>query len=64
MNILFCHHAGTARKGSSVHFAEAINRLILHFDIWVKVYGSRYSRIEQENLWKTVFKKFEVVWSV
>ena len=29
---------------------------------WIQ-YGTKYSRVEQVNLWKTAFKKFEGIWS-
>ena len=26
-------------------------------------YGTKYSRMDQENMWLTAFKKFEGIWS-
>ena len=26
-------------------------------------YGKKYSRMDQENMWKTTFKKYEGIWS-
>ena len=27
------------------------------------MHGAKYSRMDQVNLWKTAFKKFDVIWS-
>ena len=51
------HNVSFAREAKSKYVSKRRYKTNLN----IELYGSRYSRMDQVNLWKTAFKKFEVM---